>query len=75
MCHKNPKKEVIKDRNVAASQICESPWHVRASLTLVQLCGTQWTVAHQAPLSMGFPGKNTGAGCHFLLQGIFPAQG
>ena len=22
-----------------------------------------------------FPGKNTGAGCHFLLQGIFPSQG
>ena len=22
-----------------------------------------------------FPVKNTGAGCHFLLQGIFPAQG
>ena len=22
-----------------------------------------------------FPGKNTGAGCHFLLQGIFPTQG
>ena len=21
-----------------------------------------------------FPGKNTGVGCHFLLQGIFPAQ-
>ena len=21
------------------------------------------------------PGKNTGGGCHFLLQGIFPAQG
>ena len=21
------------------------------------------------------PGKNTGAGCHFLLQGIFPTQG
>ena len=21
------------------------------------------------------PGKNTGVGCHFLLQGIFPAQG
>ena len=20
------------------------------------------------------PGKNTGAGCHFLLQGIFPTQ-
>ena len=23
---------------------------------------------------MGFPGKNTGVGCHFLLQGIFPIQ-
>ena len=22
-----------------------------------------------------FSGKNTGAGCHFLLQGIFPTQG
>ena len=22
-----------------------------------------------------FPGKNTGVGCHSLLQGIFPAQG
>ena len=22
-----------------------------------------------------FPGKNTGVGCHALLQGIFPTQG
>ena len=22
-----------------------------------------------------FPGRNTGMGCHFLLQGIFPTQG
>ena len=22
-----------------------------------------------------FPGKSTGVGCHFLLQGIFPPQG
>ena len=22
-----------------------------------------------------FPGENTGMGCHFLLQGIFPTQG
>ena len=22
-----------------------------------------------------FPGKNTGVGCHFLLQGIFTTQG
>ena len=34
----------------------------------VRLCETLKTVAHQAPLSMDSPGKNTGVGCHFLLQ-------
>ena len=29
----------------------------------------------QAPLSMRFPGKNTGVGCHSLFQGIIPIQG
>ena len=33
-----------------------------------------WTVARQAPLSMEIP-KNTGVGCHFLCQEIFPTQG
>ena len=32
---------------------------------------TPWTAVHQAPLC---PGKNTGVGCHFLLQGIFLTQ-
>ena len=27
---------------------------------------TPWTVACQAPLSMGFPGQNTGLGSHFF---------
>ena len=27
------------------------------------------------PCPWDFPGKNTGVGCHFLLQGIFPTQG
>ena len=35
---------------------------------------TLWTVARQAPLSIS-PGKNTGVGCHALLQGIFLTQG
>ena len=44
-------------------------WSVNKScLTL----WTPWTVAHWAPLSKGFPGKNTGVGCHFLLQGNLP---
>ena len=34
---------------------------------------TPWTAACQVPL--GFPGKSTGVGCHFLLQEIFPTQG
>ena len=30
----------------------------------------------EEPLSpWNFPGKSTGVGCHFLLQGIFPTQG
>ena len=41
----------------------------------VQLCVTLWTVACQVPLSMNSTGKNTGVGCHFLLQGIFLTQG
>ena len=44
-------------------------------LSRVRLFVTPWSVTCQAPLSMGFPGKNTGVGCHFLLQGIFPTQG
>ena len=36
---------------------------------------TPWTVAHHAPLSMGFFRKEyTAVGCHFLHQGIFLSQ-
>ena len=35
---------------------------------------TPQTVARQTPLAWDSPGKNTGVGCHFLLQGIFPTQ-
>ena len=46
------------------------------SLSGVRLFVTPWTVAGQAPLSMGIlQGRNTGVGCHVLLQGIFPIQG
>ena len=35
-----------------------------------------WTVARTKLLSpWDSPGKNTGVGCHFLLQGIFPTHG
>ena len=40
----------------------------------VQLFPILWTVAHQALLTMEFSGKNTGMGCHALLQWIFLKQ-
>ena len=43
------------------------------SLSCVQISETPWTVAHLCPYN--FPSKNTGVGCHFFLQGIFPTQG
>ena len=46
------------------------------SLSHVRLFVMPWTVACQAPLSMGIlQTRITGVGCHALLQGIFPTQG
>ena len=41
----------------------------------VWLSVTPWTVGQLVPLSTDSPGKNTGVGCHFLLQGVFLTQG
>ena len=45
------------------------------SLSHVRLFATPWTVAHRAPLSMGFSRQEYWSGLPFLLQGIFPSQG
>ena len=48
------------------------------ALSYVQLFGTLWTVAHQAPLSMGISKARIlewVAISYFLLQGIFLTQG
>ena len=42
-------------------------WVLDVSLSVISDSATLWTVAHQAPLSIGFSSKNTGMGCHFLL--------
>ena len=34
----------------------------------IRLCATPQMAAHQAPRPWDSPGKNTGVGCHFLLQ-------
>ena len=45
---------------------------LHAYLSHAWLFATPWTVAHQR---WDFSDKNTGVGCHFLLQGIFLTQG
>ena len=55
-------------------------WKVQKSgkcqqLTCIQLFVTPWTVARRLLCPWDFPGKNTGVGCHFLLQGVFQMQG
>ena len=38
------------------------------SLSRSQLLATPWTAAYQAALSMDFPGKSTGVGCHAFSE-------
>ena len=68
------------------SQFCDYPQWEWASLVLkgcvcagTQLCPTLlWPRGLQPTRFLclwNFPGKNTGVGCHFLLQGIFLTQG
>ena len=42
----------------------------------LQLCLTLWDPMDPARLLCPWdsPGKSTGVGCHFLLEGIFPIQ-
>ena len=54
-----------------------SPWVLQyaQSLSRVQLFATPWTVSPPGSFVHGdSPGKNTGLGCHALLQGIFPPR-
>ena len=44
------------------------------SLSHVRLFVTPWTVALPGSSVFEISGKNTGVGCHFLLQGIFLTQ-
>ena len=45
------------------------------TLSCVQLFAAPWTVACQAPLSMGPSKQECCRGRHFLLQGAFPTRG
>ena len=50
-------------------------WSEVKSLSRVQLFANPYTVVYKAPPSMEFSRQEYWVGCHFLLQGIFLAQG
>ena len=50
-------------------------FYVRSSLSHIQLFATPWTVAHQAPLSMGFLRQEYWSGLPVLSPGDFPDPG
>ena len=60
--------EIISSRHWALIVI--KTGHACCHFCLVWLFVTLWTVAHQAPLSMGFPRQEYWSGSHSLLQGI-----
>ena len=52
------------------------PWAIQGVLSRVQLFATLWTVACQAPLSMGFSRQEYWSGyCHALPPGCLPNPG
>ena len=57
---------------------CLEPWDMKVkvkSLSCVRLFATPWTVAHQAPLSMGFSGQEYWSGVPFPSPGDLPNLG
>ena len=48
---------------------------VNVSHSVVSNSSTPWTLPTWFLCPWNSPGKNTGVGCHFLLQGIFTMQG
>ena len=79
---------LLKLKSLTRTVVWAEPWQnqnhsqeirslvcVLTCFSRVRLFVTPWTIACQAPLSRDSPGKNTGVGCHALLQGIFLTKG
>ena len=60
------------DAKIWDAQVPCIKWH---EVLVTYLCPAPQTVAHQTPLSMDSPGKNTGVDCHSILQETFLTQG
>ena len=78
MC--SPRVPPLLTRTHTASYVTPSAWSESPACLLspfsrLKLFMTLCTVARQAPLSMGSPGRNARVNCQALLQGTFPTQG
>ena len=65
----------ISPSNESSGLISFRIGRVSVSHSVVSNSVTPWTVGHRLLCPWDFPGKNTGVGCHSLLQGIFLTQG
>ena len=66
--------EVTPGHWVEVPELC-SGFSSVTDFMCVSESATPWTVAHQAPRPVDFPGRNTEGSCPFLLQGIFLDHG
>ena len=77
----NARREKMSVKSEGAGKVTLTRWHVNKTqeevrewllllsrFSRIRLCATPQVAAHQAPRPWDSPGKNTGVGCHFLLQ-------
>ena len=76
-CTCSSEREKHADTDIQCRRVCACVCVcvcVCVSFSHVWLFATPWTVAHQAPLSMGFSRWEHWRYCHSLLQGMFLTQ-
>ena len=69
---RSSKETLATQLSLLPSQVAAGGLVAKSCLTLCHPHGLQ---PARLLCPWDFPGKNTGAGCHFLLQGILPTQG
>ena len=71
-------KHIYKTSPLSIHQLIDICSHILVCVCVfscVWLCATLWTITRWLLCPWDSPGKNTGMGCHFLLQGMFLTQG
>ena len=62
----------MRKSNLVAVHMCEKEMLLFICSVMSDILGTLWTVAYQAPLSMGFSREEYWSGLPFPSPGIFP---